>query len=186
MSGARPSFGANRNVRLAERAATVMSPINAIEAPAPAATPFSATTSGTGSVLHAIATGLNSPRNRPAMNWPIDWPRAGTPSGSVRSAPAQNPRPAPVSSTARVSRSRWIASAQSRRSRSRPSDRLLSLVGRFRTTFSTSPARSHTRLSNFIALSSSAGSFVQSSERYDRMNRQHGRITCATARVRFA
>ena len=88
--------------RLDERrlaAANTMSQANARLAPAPAATPFTAQTTGFSSVRTAGSRSGCSRRARSRRG------RASPPSfgiASARSCPAQKPRPAPVSSTART------------------------------------------------------------------------------------
>ena len=85
----------------AERAASTMSQASAKLAPPPAATPLIAPTIGLGSARMARIIGLK----RRSMSAPRSGGRAA--SGSpvpppARSAPAQKPRPVPVSSTARI------------------------------------------------------------------------------------
>src|SRR5437762_1639683 len=81
-------------------AAITMSAAKAILAPAPAATPFTAHTTGFGRLISLRISGLyrfssDSPRSTPSP--------PGATARSDKSCPAQNPRPAPVISSARIS-----------------------------------------------------------------------------------
>ena len=104
-SGSRPMRAkACRNE--ADLAAIAMSEASAKLMPTPAATPFTAATIGLGIDRMVRITGLkNLSSAAPESAFgPVSR------SGSARSAPAQKPRPAPVSSTARTAPSAAISS----------------------------------------------------------------------------
>jgi hypothetical protein len=129
-SGISPIF-ANAWRKLAERAAMTMSHASATFAPAPAATPFTAHTTGFSRVRSVRTSGLYCV--------PMVWPRSGGgPPGvitrSLRSCPAQNARPAPVSRTARMSSRDFTVASASRRRWCISGLKLLSLSGRFSVT----------------------------------------------------
>src|SRR5919201_3685975 len=85
--------------KVAESAARRRSHANASDRPAPAAAPFTAATTGFSRLRRPRIVGWYEPRSRPAMS-PADS------RNSVKSWPTQNPRPAPVTTTARTSSSR--------------------------------------------------------------------------------
>ena len=64
-------MGANRKVRLAERAATVMSPISASEAPAPAATPWLGGLLCVGGARTVVGVSLTDGHGRAATAVPL-------------------------------------------------------------------------------------------------------------------
>ena len=99
LSGIRPS-AEKLWMNLADLAATTRSQASAMLAPAPAATPLTRAMTGCGSVGEACGSaGSSFPRpsrrGRP--------PRPGATARSLRSCPAQKPRPAPVRTTTRAS-----------------------------------------------------------------------------------
>ena len=104
-SGSRPMRAkACRND--ADLPAMAMSEASAKLMPTPAATPFTAATIGLGSARMERITGL---KNLSSAE-PEIGDGAPSRSGSARSAPAQKPRPAPVSSTARTEPSAAMSS----------------------------------------------------------------------------
>ena len=98
LSGIRP-IAEKLWMNLADFAATTMSQASAILAPAPAATPLTRAITGWGSDVSVRISGFQhcstvSPRSTASP---------GATARSLRSCPAQKPRPAPVSTTTRAS-----------------------------------------------------------------------------------
>ena len=139
LSGTRPIL-LKAWMKLAPGAAMAMSQAMATEAPAPAATPFTAHTVGTRTLIRRRVVGLKA--------WSITGPGSarnmrsspGRKSNSDRSAPAQKPRPAPVSTSARIDLSASIWSSAAHRSRCICRVKLLSEAGRFSVRTATGPS----------------------------------------------
>jgi hypothetical protein len=109
---ARPTL-VNRNWNEAERASRRKSAARAMTAPAPAATPLTAATTGSGSSRRPRTTAPVMRVNSSSSRVPIAW---SGPMMSRTSPPEQKPRPLPVSTSTRGP-SRWGSSAsRSRRS----------------------------------------------------------------------
>ncbi|MDT4874510.1 hypothetical protein FQZ97_1098160 [compost metagenome] len=129
-------------MKLAPGAAIAMSQVMASEAPAPAATPFTAAITGMRSDWMRRAVGLKA--------WSITGPGSarftrsgpGSKSNSARSAPAQKPRPAPVSTSARTSGLASARSSAAHRSWCIWRVKLLRASGRFRVIRATAPRSS--------------------------------------------
>src|SRR4029450_7776691 len=107
---ARPTF-VNRNANRAERASTRRSAASAMTAPAPAATPFTAATIGSGHSRISRTTAPVMRVNSSSVRWSEP---SSAPMISCTSPPEQKPRPAPVITSARTS-SRWGSSASTSR-----------------------------------------------------------------------
>jgi hypothetical protein len=124
-SGRRP-MRAKACRKLADLAAIAMSAASAKLMPTPAAGPLTAATIGLGTERIRRITGLKNLSSAEPES-PPSLPR----SGSLKSAPAQKPRPAPVSSTARTEPSAASFSQQSLSSAIILRDTALSLSGAF-------------------------------------------------------
>ena len=133
-SGISPIFE-NAWMKLAERAATTMSQPSAKLAPAPAATPLTAATTGTGIERMRSASG----RYSRSMTSPTSTSSPAMPA-SLRSCPAQKPRPAPVTTTQRTAASFAAASSAARSSACIAAVKLLSAAGRFSVSVRTAPS----------------------------------------------
>ena len=134
-------------MNFADFAASTISPCSARLAPAPAATPLTATTIGFGNARRRRINGLN----RCSMLAPTSTLGAAPPGATVRSersCPAQNARPAPVSRMARQLASRSSAEKISESADVIPVVKLLSLSGRLRITVATAPSRCRITLSS--------------------------------------
>src|SRR5450432_2141461 len=147
-----PSLGANSCRNVAERAASTMSPISARLTPAPAATPFTATTTGARNRYQASIIGLKCSRKLA----PIFSPRLllGSPdrSSPMRSAPEQKARPEAVSTTARISGSASIATAAACRSVISARLSAFNRSGRLRVTWAMPSRRSKSKVSNCMII----------------------------------
>src|SRR5260370_24410170 len=132
-------------MKLADRAGRTMSQARAMLAPAPAATPLTAHTTGFSKRRRRRTSGLYQVSSAlPPSTLP---PAAMTAARSARSCPAQKPRPAPVSSTARIVASPSTASNAAASARCSSVVKALSLSGRLSVIVATPSARSHRRLS---------------------------------------
>ena len=124
----------------AERAASTISQASARLAPPPAATPFTAATIGLGRARMARIIGLKRrSMAAPRSGWPAASGSPGPP--PARSAPAQKPRPMPVSRTARISLSSRARPSSWFIASIRPGLMALSRCGRFSMRVRTPPSR---------------------------------------------
>jgi hypothetical protein len=109
---ASPTF-VNRNENFAELATSRMSAASASTAPAPAATPLTAATIGSGQSRIALTTEplirVNSSSSAAGIRW-------SAPMISSTSPPEQKPRPSPVSTSTRASPQCGSSTSRSRRS----------------------------------------------------------------------
>ena len=130
-------------MKLAPGAAMAMSQVIASEAPAPAATPLTAAMLGMRNAIRRRTVGLNwvSMIGPGSARWTRSGP--GAKSNSDRSAPAQNPRPAPVITSARIAvlASAWSSAAH--RSWCIWRLKLLSACGRLSVATATAPCSSY-------------------------------------------
>ena len=130
----------NASEKEADSAATTRSPASASDRPAPAAGPFTAVTTGLGISRMRVTIGWYQVTRAdlvstcPSASLAADRP-------SLRSAPEQNARPAPVSMTART----WSSAATSVSTLSRSAesslDQAFSRSGRFSSIFTAPGAR---------------------------------------------
>src|SRR5260221_604272 len=148
-------------MKLAERAARTMSQASARLAPAPAATPLTAQTTGFARRRSRRISGLYQVSS--ALP-PAGAPLAMAAARSARSWPAQKPRPAPVSSTARIAASPSMSSSATASWRCNSMVKALSLSGRLRLSLAT-PAPRSSNTSPAIAASSYGRSAALASAR---------------------
>ena len=101
ISGTMPKFGPKVATKNAECAATEISQAKANPNPPPAAAPFTLATVGTGHSIRSTRARLNVPPSCSESSLFDCWAPLSS-ATCCKSAPAQKPRPAPVSTTTRT------------------------------------------------------------------------------------
>ena len=150
-------------MKLAPGAAMAMSHAMATDAPAPAATPLTAHTVGTRTAIRRRVVGLKA--------WSITGPGSARnmmssparKSNSDRSAPAQNARPAPVSTNARIDLSASTSSSAAHRSRCIWRVKLLSEAGRFSVRMAMGPSCAKRTVGSAVVLGAAVVMWLVSS-----------------------
>ena len=101
-SGTIPRLGPKVATKKADSAAMVMSHANARPSPPPAAAPLTRAMVGTGQSMRSRMAPLNTSPASSGSSWASVLPIGGASAAAARSAPAQKPRPAPVTTTTRM------------------------------------------------------------------------------------